>query len=96
MTGVNCNDKNYSKSGWYDVRDGREPCEPQSTLRAMRSKRCLRSLTRKRDCFIGEVWYMKYFGMPLGMYDIVPAMCQLDYTMSEAGGAADHGAPAGT
>ncbi len=32
---------------------------------------------------------MKYFGMPLGMYDIVPAMCQLDYTMSEAGGAAD-------
>ncbi len=39
---------------------------------------------------------MKYFGMPLGMYDIVPAMCQLDYTMSEAGGAADHGAPAGT
>ncbi len=25
----------------------------------------------------------------LGLYDIVPAMCQLDYTMSEAGGAAD-------
>lgn len=23
------------------------------------------------------------------MYDIVPAMCQLDYIMSEAGGAAD-------
>jgi len=25
----------------------------------------------------------------LGLYDIVPAMCRLDYTMSEAGGAAD-------
>ena len=25
----------------------------------------------------------------LGLYDLVPAMCRLDYTMSEAGGAAD-------
>lgn len=25
----------------------------------------------------------------LGLYDLVPAMCQMDYTMSEAGGAAD-------
>ena len=25
----------------------------------------------------------------LGLYDLVPAMCRLDYTMSEAGGASD-------
>ena len=25
----------------------------------------------------------------LGLYDLVPAMCRLDYTMSEAGGATD-------
>ena len=38
---------------------------------------------------------MKYAGMPMGMctlmkelglYDLVPVMCRLDYTMSEAGG----------
>ena len=25
----------------------------------------------------------------LGLYDLVPAMCRLDYTMSEAGGASE-------
>ena len=25
----------------------------------------------------------------LGLYDLTPAMCHLDYTMAEAGGAAD-------
>jgi hypothetical protein len=25
----------------------------------------------------------------LGLHDLVPAMCQLDYTMAEAGGASD-------
>jgi hypothetical protein len=25
----------------------------------------------------------------LGLFDLVPAMCRLDYTMSEAGGASD-------
>ena len=25
----------------------------------------------------------------LGLYDLVPAMCSLDYTMAEAGGACD-------
>ena len=38
---------------------------------------------------------MKYAGMPMGMwvlmkelglYDLTPALCRLDYTMSEAGG----------
>ena len=38
---------------------------------------------------------MKYAGMPMGMwmlmkelglYDLTPALCHLDYTMSEAGG----------
>ena len=38
---------------------------------------------------------MKYAGMPfgmcvlmkeLGLYDLAPALCRLDYTMSEAGG----------
>mgnify|MGYP000665276156 CR=1 FL=1 len=38
---------------------------------------------------------MKYMGMPMGMwvlmkelglYDLTPALCHLDYTMSEAGG----------
>ena len=38
---------------------------------------------------------MKYAGMPfgmwmlmkeLGLYDLTPALCHLDYTMSEAGG----------
>ena len=38
---------------------------------------------------------MKYAGMPfgmwvlmkkLGLYDLTPALCRLDYTMSEAGG----------
>ena len=41
---------------------------------------------------------MKYAGMPMGMWtlfagsfrkDLTPAMCRLDYTMSEAGGATD-------
>ena len=41
---------------------------------------------------------MKYAGMPMGMwmlmkelglYDLTPALCHLDYTMSEAGGATD-------
>lgn len=30
---------------------------------------------------------MKYIGMPLGLFDLVPALCALDYAMSEAGGA---------
>ena len=39
---------------------------------------------------------MKYAGMPMGMwvlmkelglYDLTPALCRLDYTMSEAGAA---------
>ena len=41
---------------------------------------------------------MKYAGMPfgmcvlmkeLGLYDLTPALCHLDYTLSEAGGATD-------
>ena len=41
---------------------------------------------------------MKYAGMPMGMwvlmrelglYDLPPALCRLDYTMSEAGGVTD-------
>ena len=41
---------------------------------------------------------MKYAGMPMGMwvlmkelglYDLTPALCHLDYTMSEAGGVTD-------
>ena len=41
---------------------------------------------------------MKYAGMPfgmwmlmkeLGLYDLTPALCRLDYTMSEAGGVTD-------
>ena len=41
---------------------------------------------------------MKYAGMPMGMWtlfagsfrkDLTPAMCRLDYTMSDAGGASD-------
>ena len=41
---------------------------------------------------------MKYAGMPfgmwvlmkeLGLYDLTPALCHLDYTMSEAGGVTD-------
>ena len=41
---------------------------------------------------------MKYMGMPMGMwvlmkelglYDLTPALCHLDYTMSEAGGVTD-------
>ena len=41
---------------------------------------------------------MKYAGMPfgmwvlmkeLGLYDLAPALCRLDYTMSEAGGVTD-------
>ena len=42
---------------------------------------------------------MKYAGMPMGMwvlmkklglYDLTPALCHLDYTMSEAGAATKH------
>ena len=41
---------------------------------------------------------MKYAGMPMGMWtlfagsfrkDLTPAMCRLDYTMSDADGASD-------
>ena len=41
---------------------------------------------------------MKYAGMPMGMWtlfagsfrkDLTPAMCRLDYTMSDTGGASD-------
>ena len=55
-------------------------------IRKNANRREFRSiLFLNRICNIGNSLRMKEYGL----YDLVPTMCHLDYTMSEAGGTSD-------